>query len=122
MNNDEQVFDFMAAAEETGRQVELLVRQIPGNIKTALADEWHKSAWFSELPQIAQDTREAAREARDAAVTLKSTISSVSIGFLLLAILMSFVVWVVTYWQVSSLHEERDELKREIQLLREDDS
>ena len=83
MNNDEHVFDYMAAAEETGQQLDLLVKQVPGHIKSALAsafaDEWRKVIVFKEIAEVTGKLNDAIEEMRESVRLLRQTIWAVAI-------------------------------------------
>ncbi len=51
MSDSNQVYDYMAAAEESIKQMDLMVRQVPGYIKATLADEYRRSPWATEIPK-----------------------------------------------------------------------
>ncbi len=52
MSDSDHIFDYLAAAEESMKQMDLMVRQIPGHIKTALIEEYRKSPWMTEMPKV----------------------------------------------------------------------
>jgi len=83
MDNDEQVFDYMAAAEETGRQLDLLVKQVPGHIKSSLTDaftdEWRKVTAFKELAEATGKLNDAIAEVRESVALLRQTMWAVGI-------------------------------------------
>ncbi len=83
MQNDEYVFDYMAAAEETGRQLDSLLKQVPGHIKstlaTAFADEWRKVTAFKELAEATGKLNDAVDEVRESVKLLRQTMWAVAI-------------------------------------------
>ena len=83
MNNDEYVFDYMAAAEKTGRQLNSMIKQVPGHIKSALAtafaDEWRKVTAFKELAEATGKLNDAIAEIRESVVLLRQTMWAVGI-------------------------------------------
>jgi hypothetical protein len=83
MHNDEHVFDYMAAAEEAGRQLDSLVKQVPGHIKSSLAasftDEWRKVTAFKELAEATGKLNDAIGEVRESVALLRQTIWAVAI-------------------------------------------
>ena len=83
MTNDENVFDYMAAAEETGRQLNSLIKQVPDHIKSSLAtaftDEWRKVAVFKELTEATGKLNDAIDEVRESVALLRQTIWAVAI-------------------------------------------
>ena len=60
MNNEEQVFDFLAAAEDTGKQLDALIKAIPGEVRNTLAAEYRQSPWLATLPTTADRVTAAA--------------------------------------------------------------
>lgn len=70
MNTDEQIFDFLAAAEDTGKQLDDLIKSIPGEVRETLADEYQKSPWLTALPATADRVTAAAERAESAANVL----------------------------------------------------
>jgi len=83
MQNDEYVFDYMAAAEETGRQLDSLLKQVPGHIKSTLAiafaDEWRKVTAFKELAEATGKLNDAVDEVRESVKLLRQTMWVVAI-------------------------------------------
>ena len=101
MNNDEHVFDYMAAAEETGRQLNLLVKQVPGYIKTAtataLADEWKKVTAFKELSESTEKMNDAIDEVQESVKLLRQTIWMVAIFGIAVAIVVSVFARIIGF-------------------------
>lgn len=83
MNNDEHIFDYMAAAEETGQHLDSLIKQIPGHIKftltTVFADEWRKVTVFKEITEATGKLNDAIDEMRESVRLLRQTIWAVAI-------------------------------------------
>lgn len=100
MDNDEQVFDYMAAAEETGRQLDSLVKQIPGHIKstlaTALADEWRKVTVFKEVAEATGKLNDAIGEMREAVKLLRQTMWAVAIFGIAVTVVISVFARIFT--------------------------
>ena len=61
MDSEEPIYDFMAAAEDTSRQLDAMVKRLPGDIAAILQQQWQQSPWRTELPAAATRTAEAAR-------------------------------------------------------------
>ncbi len=64
MDNNDRVYDYMAAAEESIKQMDLMVRQVPEHIKTALVEEYRKSPWVTELPKSVEKLENVIAEGR----------------------------------------------------------
>lgn len=107
MNMDEHLFDFLAAAEDTGRQLDDLVKAIPGEIRGTLSAEYQKSPWVTALPATAERVTAAAERAESAARVL--TKKTVFAGFVvcLAAVVVPLLTWGYAYWQTSKLREEQ---------------
>jgi len=117
MQNEDQVFDFMAAAEETGKQLDEMTRRLPGELRTALTEEWRKSPWLAELPQIADQVTEAAERAETATDALRR---SLKIGAAVVAVacmLIPLATWAVATWQVGELERRAATLRADIEAL-----
>ena len=101
MNHDEHVFDYMAAAEETGRQLDSLVKQVPGHIKaataTALAGEWKKVTAFKELSEATGKLNDAIGEVQESVKQLRQTIWMVAIFGIIVAIVISLFARIVGF-------------------------
>ncbi len=41
--DEELLFDFMAAAEDTGKRLDALIKMIPGLLQKSLSDEYRRS-------------------------------------------------------------------------------
>ncbi len=100
MNNEEQIFDYMAAAEETGRQLDLLVRQVPGQIKTTLAaafaDEWRKVTVFKEQSEATEKLNNIIGEVRELVSLLRQTIRAAIIVGIVVAVAIPVFSWILT--------------------------
>lgn len=99
MNDEEQIFDYMAAAEETGRQLDSLVRQAPGTIKstlaTAFADEWRKVTVFDDLSEATGRLNDAIDKAGDLVKLLRQTIwAAIAVGAVI-AIAIPVFAWAI---------------------------
>lgn len=99
MHNDEQIFDYMAAAEEAGRQLDALLKQVPGHIKSSLAaafvDEWRKVTAFKELAEATGKLNDAIVEVRESVNTLRQTIWAAVIVGGVIAIAIPVFAWAV---------------------------
>ena len=99
MNNDEYVFDYMAAAEETGRQLDSLLKQVPGHIKSSLTDaftdEWRKVTTFKELAEATGKLNDAIAEVRELVLLLRQTIWAVTIFGVAVTIIVSFFARII---------------------------
>jgi len=97
MNNDEHVFDYMAAAEETGRQLDSLIKQVPSHIKstlsTAFADEWRKVTAFKELAEATGKLNDAIGDVRESVAQLRQTVWAVAIVELVVGVAIPVVAW-----------------------------
>jgi hypothetical protein len=100
MNDEEHVFDYMAAAEETGRQLDLLIRQMPGHIKSTLAaafaDEWREVTAFKELSEATGELNEVINEVREAVASLRQTVWMVTIVGIVVAVAIPLITWFIT--------------------------
>lgn len=113
MQNEEQIFDFMAAAEETGKQLDEMAKRLPGEIKAVLAEEWRKSPWVFELPKVAEQAGEATKQTEAATRFLVRTVKIASLIACLASVVIPLAIWGVTYWNVSALRRERERLESE---------
>ena len=66
MDKNDHVFDPMAAAEESIKHMDSMFRQIPELIQTALADEYCKSPWMTEVPKTMERFEKTIAEWRKA--------------------------------------------------------
>lgn len=106
MQDDEQVFDFLAAAEDTGKQLDALIKAIPGEIRETLAAEYRKSPWLATLPATADRVTTAGERAEAAARVL--TRKSVFAGWVvcMAAVVVPLATWGYAYWQTAGLRNE----------------
>lgn len=98
MNNDENAFDVMAAAEQTAAQLDLMIRQAPDYIKSTLSDEWHNSPWMSELSNTAARFETAVEDIRDATHLLRRTIITAIIMVLGMTVIFLLFLWAISIW------------------------
>jgi hypothetical protein len=113
MRNEEQIFDFMAAAEETGRQLDEMVRRLPGELKAVLAEEWRKSSWLAELPMAAKKAMAATTQTEVATRYLARNVKFAGFIVCLASVIIPLATWGVAYWNVSALRREQIFLKQE---------
>lgn len=113
MSSDEQVFDFLAAAEDTGKQLDELIKSIPGEVRGALATEYRKSPWLTELPKVADSVTAAAERAEAVAESLARKAQMAGLLVCLAAIVVPLLTWGYAYWQTSLLRREQADLKDE---------
>jgi hypothetical protein len=110
MQNEEQVFDFMAAAEETGKQLDEMIKRIPGDMKAVLAEEWRKSSWLAELPKAANGVATAAERTEAAAIVLTRKATRAGFAVCLGAVVIPLLIWGYAYLQTGKLRVERENL------------
>lgn len=113
MSNDEQVFDFLAAAEDTGKQLDALVKAIPGEVRGTLAAEYKKSPWLATLPATADRVTAAAERAESAAAVLAKKAAFAGLMVCIAAVAVPVSTWGYAYWQTSKLREEQDAIRAE---------
>lgn len=115
MNNEEQVFDFMAAAEDTGRRLDALIKAIPNEIRKTLVAEYRKSPWLATLPTAADRMIAAAErsESASALLTRKTRIAGLLVGVAIVILPLS--TWALAYWQTAKLREESAALQAEME-------
>lgn len=113
MNTDESVFDYLAAAEEIGRLLEEMTTKLPGEVKTALLEEWRISSWRTEFPksveaiQVASASAQATvEEIKAAALLLSRTVTTAGIAICLTSIVIPLAVWGIAYLNTKDLREE----------------
>ena len=117
MQNEDQVFDFMAAAEETEKQIDEMAKRLPGELRTALAEEWRKSPWLSELPKIADRVTEAAERAEAATDALRLSLKISASVVIVACLIIPFATWLLATWQVGELEREAAALRADIETL-----
>jgi hypothetical protein len=117
MHTEERVFDFMAAAEETGKQLDEMAERIPVEVKALLAEEWRKSPWLAELPKAATDARAATEEMAAATEFLNRSVRLAGLVVCLASLVIPLAAWGVIAWNVSGLRREAAALESEKQSL-----
>ncbi len=118
--DEELLFDFMAAAEETGKRLDALIKAIPGSLQKTLSAEYQRSPWLMTLPaevkrlsEVVQRTDSAAERTELAAAHVERRIKTVCTVACLAAIIMPLVTWGHAYWQTGKLRDEQAEIKAE---------
>ena len=119
MSTEEQAFDFMAAAEDTGRQLDEVIKRIPKELKALLAEEWRKSPWLAELPKAAEKADVATNKLEDASLFLARTVRNAGLIVCLASVIIPLATWGIAYWNVTDLRQEAAALESEAQLLGE---
>lgn len=117
MDNEEPIYDFMAAAEETGRQLDAMVKRLPGDIVTVLQQQWQQSPWRTELPAAVTRTTEAAREAEAAAEVLQKRAVRTAWLVGLAAIVIPVVLCILAYLNLSDVRRDEEATRKRIQVL-----
>lgn len=117
MNTDDQIFDFLAAAEDTGKQLDDLIKAIPGEVRQTLSTEYQKSPWVSALPEVADRVTAAAERAETAAGILIKKVVIAGAVVCLGAIVLPLLTWGYAYWQTSKLRDEQALISRETKQL-----
>lgn len=113
MQDEEQVFDFMAAAEETGKQLDEMAKRLPGEMKTVLAEEWRKSSWLSELSKAAEQAGEATKQVEAASRFLARTVNIAGLIVCFSSLIIPLAAWGVAHWNLAEKRRERLILERE---------
>jgi hypothetical protein len=71
MDNEEPIFDFMAAAEDLDKGLDNLIKAFPAEMRETLAAEYRKSPWLALLPTAADRLTAVAEHAESAMAALK---------------------------------------------------
>jgi hypothetical protein len=124
-NKDEElIFDFMAAAEDTGKRLDALIKTIPGTLQKTLSDEYQRSPWLATLPKdveclntIVQRADSAAERTESATAHMERRIKTVCFVACLAAVIMPLATWGLAYWQTSKLRGEQAVIKVETERL-----
>ncbi len=120
-NRDEElIFDFMAAAEDTGKRLDTLIKAIPGSLQKTLSDEYRRSPWLATFPAeverlsaLVQRSDSAAERTELAAAHVERRIKTVCFLACLAAVIMPIVTWGHAYWQTGRLRDEQAVIKAE---------
>jgi hypothetical protein len=120
MNNkdEELIFDFMAAAEDTGKRLNILIKTIPGSLQKTLSDEYQRSPWLATLPAeverlsaVVKSSEAAAERTESAAAHVVGKIKTVCFVSCLAAVIMPLATWGLAYWQTGKLRDEQAAIK-----------
>lgn len=117
MDKEEQVFDFMAAAEDTGKQLDALVKAIPNEVRETLAAEYRKSPWLATLPATADKVTAAAERAESAAAVLTKKAAFAGLLVCIAVVVVPLSTWGYAYWQTSKLRDEQAAIATEVKRL-----
>ena len=113
MDKEEQVFDFMAAAEDTGKLLNEMARRLPGDLKAVLSDDWRRSPWFTELPTVIDKAREAAKQAEEATQSLARTVKKAGGMVAIASAVIPLAMLGIAYWNLSDLREQQIRLEQQ---------
>ncbi len=119
--NEELIFDFMAAAEDTGKRLDALIKVIPGALQKTLAEEYRRSPWLVTLPAeverlsaVVQCADAAADRTESATAHMERRIKTVCFVACLAAVIMPLAIWGHAYWQTGKLRDEQVAIKAEV--------
>ena len=122
MNNKDEdlIFDFMAAAEDTGKRLDALIKAIPGSLQETLSAEYQRSPWLTTIPAaverlsaVVQRSNSAAERTESATAHVESRIKTVCTVACLAAIIIPIVTLGVAYWTLSDLRGQQIQLEQE---------
>ncbi len=122
MNNKDEdlIFDFMAAAEDTGKRLDALIKAIPGSLQETLSAEYQRSPWLTTIPAaverlsaVVQRSNSAAERTESATAHVERRIKTVCFVACLAAIIMPIVTLGVAYWNLSDLRGQQVRLEQE---------
>ena len=119
-NRDEElIFDFMAAAEETGKRLDALIKMIPGLLQKTLSDEYRRSPWLATFPAeverlntVVQRSDSAAERTESATAHVERRIKTVCFIACLAAIIMPLAALGIAYWSLSDLRNQQVQLEQ----------
>lgn len=114
MDTDESIFDYLAAAEETAKQLEMMTKRLPGELKAVLAEEWRKSPWLADFPKAMDAARTAAEKTENATRFLNRSVKRAGVTVCLAAVVIPLATWGWAYWQTAELRREGAEAARQI--------
>ncbi len=112
MDKEEQVFDFMAAAEDTGKLLNEMARRLPGELRAVLSDDWRRSPWFTELPTVIDKAREATKQTEEATRSLARTVKRAGSIVAIASAVIPLVILGIAYWNLSDLREQQVRLEQ----------
>ncbi len=111
MDKEEPFFDFMAAAEDTGKQLNEMARRLPDEIRAALAAEYRQSPWQKSIPATADRLTAVAECAESAAATLARKVKFAGSVACLASVVVPLATWGYAYWQTAKLRAEHEAIK-----------
>jgi hypothetical protein len=124
MNNEELIFDFMAAAEDTGKRLDALIKALPDELRKTLAAEYQRSPWLVTIPgeverlsAVVKSSETAAGRTESAAAQMVSKIKTVCRVACLAAVIMPLATWGLAYWQTENLRDEQAVIQAETKRL-----
>ncbi len=106
MDNEIQAFDFMAAAEDTGRRLDEMAKRLPGEIRADLVAEYRQSPWQKSIPATADRLTAAAERAEAATGVFERKIKIAGSVACLAAVIVPLATWGYAYWQTAKLRGE----------------
>jgi hypothetical protein len=122
--DEELIFDFMAAAEDTGKRLDSLIKAFPGTLQKTLSDEYQRSPWLATLPKeverlsaVVQRADSAAERTESATAHTERRIKTVCLVCCFSAIIMPLAVWGLAYWQTGNLRDEQAVVRAETKRL-----
>jgi uncharacterized coiled-coil protein SlyX len=117
--NEELIFDFMAAAEDTGKRLDALIITIPGSLQKILSAEYQRSPWLTAIPAeverlstVVQRADSAAERTESVATQTVSKIKTVCRVACLSAIIMPLVTLGIVVWILSDLRGQQVQLEQ----------
>ena len=113
MDKEEQVFDFMAAAEDTGIQLNEMARRLPDELKAVLSEDWRRSPWFTELPKVIDSAREATKQTEEAAQSLARAAKNAGRIVAIASAVIPLAILGIAYWNLSDLREQQIRLEQQ---------
>jgi len=118
--DEEMIFDFMAAAEDTGKRLDALIKVIPGSLQKTLSAEYQRSPWLATLPAeverlsaVVKRADSAAERTESATEHVERRIKTVCLVSSLAAIIIPLVTLGVAYWSLSDLRRQQTQLEQE---------
>ena len=110
----------MAAAEDTGKRLDALIKMIPGSLQKTLSDEYRLSPWLATFPAeverlntVVQRSDSAAERTESATAHVERRIKTVCFVACLAAIIMPLVALGIAYWNLSDLRGQQVRLEQE---------
>jgi hypothetical protein len=120
-NRDEElIFDFMAAAEDTGKRLDTLIKMIPGSLQKTLSAEYQRSPWLTAIPaeverlsDVVKRSESAVERTESVATQTVSKVKSVCRVACLVAIIMPLATLGVAVWTFSDMRGQQVLLEQE---------